>query len=72
MLGTRTLGEILADREKIASEMQVNGFFLKIGDDHSEVYYDVTRANRNDTAADADDVDAADDDDADKDGENSK
>ena len=24
MLGTRTLGEILADREKIASEMQVN------------------------------------------------
>ena len=67
MLGTRTLGEILADREKIASEMQVNGFFLKIGDDHSEVYYDVTRANRND-----DDVDAANDDDADKDDENSK
>ena len=26
MLGTRTLGEILADREKIASEMQVNEF----------------------------------------------
>ena len=45
---------------------------MKIGDDHSEVYYDVTMANRNDVAAYADDVDAADDDDADKDDENSK
>ena len=40
MLGTRTLGEILADREKIASEMQVNGIFMKIGDDHFQGYYD--------------------------------
>ena len=45
---------------------------MKIGDGHSEVYYDVTSANRNDVAADADDVDVAADYDDDKDDENSK